>query len=214
LAPSAGAALSLRRKSLADGQQGIASWADRTDLGRVGKAVLPEDIQNSGDAVRAAGNQEAAAGLRVGEERLGFGREVRRQGDVVTVRREVAARGTGDDALFRQRFDSVDQRYARPFEVQAAVRAARQFERVAGESETGDVGHGVHAGQGGKFGAGGVQLGRDGDHFRVTFGVDRVLLEGRRQDADTERLAEDDAVAGAGIGIALDQLWVNQPEGD
>ena len=76
---------------LANGEQVRAVWSDLADLGRAGKAVLPEDVQNSGDAVRAAGNQEAAAGLRVGEERLGFGREVRRQGDVVTVGRPSAA---------------------------------------------------------------------------------------------------------------------------
>ena len=54
----------------------------------------------------------------------------------------------------------------------------------------------------------------DFDHSGVSGGVDRILLQGRRKDADPERLAEDDAIADAGIGIAFDQLRMDQSEGD
>ena len=70
---------------LTDGQQRFATRSDRADLGRARKSVHPKYFKDRGDAVLAAGNQQAAARLRVGEQGLVWRREVRRQGDVVPV---------------------------------------------------------------------------------------------------------------------------------
>ena len=83
---------------------------------------------------------------------------------------------------------------------------------MTGQAKAGDVGDGVHAGQCGQFRARRVELGGGGDHALVARGVELFLLERGRQDAHAERFAQHQAVAHAGIGIALHAAGVHQPQ--
>ena len=81
------------------------------------------------------------------------------------------------------------------------------------QAKTGHIGDGVHTVQRGQIGAGCVELGSHRNHAGVALGAEFFLLERRRQDAHPQRLAQDQPVAYAGIGIALDALGVHQAQG-
>ncbi len=89
-----------------------------------------------------------------------------------------------------------------------------ELERVPGEAEAGDVGDRVHAGHVGQRDAGRVEPRRRLDEALVAGGVQGILLQRRRHHADADRLAEDEHVAGLGVGIAPDLARVDQAHDD
>jgi hypothetical protein len=66
------------------------------------EAFLQENRQDFGDHFRRTGDQQAAAGLRIGQQGLFKPSQVlrRRFGHVVSVARPVAIRGAGNAAFF------------------------------------------------------------------------------------------------------------------
>ena len=72
----------------------------------------------------------------------------------------------------------------------------------------------MHAVQRRQLRAGGVELGGDANHLGVARRVEFFFFQRRRQDAHAQRFAQNQAVAHARIGIALDALGVHQTQGD
>ena len=64
------------------------------------------------------------------------------------------------------------------------------------EPEAGHIGHGVHARQFRKVGAGAVEAGGEIDHRAIVSGAQLALHEGGREDADAERLTQHQRVPG------------------
>ena len=64
------------------------------------------------------------------------------------------------------------------------------------QTKAGDVGHRVDPGQRGELRAGTIEAGSGIDHRPIVGGGELSLLERRRQDADAERLAEDQRIPG------------------
>ena len=122
------------------------------------------------------------------------------------VRRPVAARSAGDGAAPGQRLHAGQPAQGLAVDVRRQAGTAREFQRVAQQAETGDVGQRMHAGQAREFGAGAVELGRRLDHGGVALSVEFALLQRRRQDAHAQRLAEDQHVARLRRGVALEVL--------
>ncbi len=70
------------------------------------------------------------------------------------------------------------------------------------DSETGDIGHRMDIGIGGEVRADAVEQRRGADHFLVTAGRQRVLLNCCRIDADANPLGQDERVSGFYAAIA------------
>ena len=109
---------------------------------------------------------------------------------------------------------AVDQRYAGPVHLDHAIRTAGNFQCMPGQSETGHIGQGVHAVQRRQLGPRRIELGGHRKHAGVAGFVQLFLFERSRQNAHAQRLAQNQPVAHAGIGIALDALGVHQPQSD
>ncbi|MNQ67926.1 hypothetical protein D3C85_824660 [compost metagenome] len=133
---------------------------------------------------------------------------------VGAVARPVAARRAGDQPAAGHGDHVVEQRHARPFDHRREPRAAREFERVAGQAETGDVGQRMHAVERRQRDAGRVELGRVLDQLAVAGLGQLLLLERRRQHAHAQRLAQHQHVARLRVGVAPHALRVHQPHRD
>ena len=91
------------------------------------------------------------------------------------------------------------------------LRAAREFQRMAEQAEAGDVGQRMHAVEPRQFGARAVELGGRADHRRIAGRVEPVLLQRRGQNADAERLAEDQHVAGLALALRFTRFGSTTP---
>ena len=89
------------------------------------KAMAAEHRQHGVQRGRIAGHQQAAAGLRVGQQGPVLGGEARGQRHLGAVAGPVAARRAGDEALRRQRAHARQQRHARPSRSAPRSRAPR-----------------------------------------------------------------------------------------
>ena len=85
---------------------------------------------------------------------------------------------------------------------------------MAEQAEAGDIGHRVHALDCGQVGARGVELGGGGDHRRVLVGAQQAFFQRRAVDADAQRLAEDEEVAGPAACILLDLARIDHADAD
>ncbi len=72
----------------------------------------------------------------------------------------------------------------------------------------------MHARHFGQLSARSIELGRAGDHLRVTGRVELILLQRGRIDADSERLAEDDCITCPGARVPLDLARMHQAHHD
>eukprot|EP01137_Pigoraptor_chileana_P023878 Opistho-2@7252 len=161
-----------------------------------------------------AGHEQAAAGLRVAEQGLVNRLQAGAQAHLVAVGGPVAARGAGHHARRGEFTHALDHGHTRHVEAHRGGRAARHLQHVAGQAEAGDVGERVHAFNGGQVRSRGVELRGVGDHLRIALGRQRVLLQRGREHAHADRLAQDQAVAHLGVGVALDALGVHQAQRD
>ena len=91
----------------------------------------------------AAGDEEAARGLGIGQQQAPPVFECRRQGDGFAVARPVAVRGAGDEAGAGESLGLSEQGRIVDAQADGETGAARHFERVAEKAEAGDVGHPV-----------------------------------------------------------------------
>src|SRR5258706_4830395 len=82
---------------------------DLADHGRVRKSFRAGNCQHFVDARPVAGHQQAAAGLRIGQQVAMFVAVFRVDAHIVAVTRPVAPRGAGDKTLARQIEHAVDQ---------------------------------------------------------------------------------------------------------
>ena len=89
----------------------------------------------------------------------------------------------------------------------------RHLHRVADQTKPRDVGQGVDAGLIRQQSANRVELGRRADQGLVAGGVQPVLLERRAQDADPERLRQDQDVTDLTGAIGQDAIRVDQTQG-
>ena len=98
------------------------------------------------------------------------------------------------------------------FDGGAELCAAAEFEQVPEQAETGDVGKGMDVVERGQFLADGIQLRGGVDQLPVAVGVEYPLLHRAAQDADAQRLAEDQHVAIARLAVALDLVRMHQAQ--
>ena len=85
---------------------------------------------------------------------------------------------------------------------------------MAGEAEAGDVGQGVHGFHLGQRFARRVEPGGPLHHARIAFCGELALLQRRREDADAERLAQNQRIPRFGGTVFLHLVGMNQPERD
>src|SRR5574343_19318 len=190
------------------------AFGDPPNHGRLPEALAVEGRQHLVHGVRVAGHQQATAGLRVGQQGLVCGGKTRGQCHLLAVSDPVAAGRSGDHALGGQFAHATEQGHVCPVDLDRAAAASGHFQRMAGQGEAGHVGERMHAWQGRQRRAGGVQTGGGVDHLRVAFGGQCVLLQGGRQHAHAQRLAQHQHVTGLGACIALDAPGVDQAQGD
>ena len=175
------------------------------------KAAGMETFEHLAHRVGRARDQQAAAGLRIRQDRLLDG-AVAGQIDEACTPLPVS-RGASRDIPCRDQRSSVgQQRDGVPAHRRADAGAAAHFQQMAQQSETRDVGHCVHAGESRQLNARGVELGGAGDQLAVLRVGDLLLLDRGTVDTHAERLAQDDLVTGSGVGIAPDMPWIDQTD--
>ena len=128
------------------------------------------------------------------------------------IRCPVASRGSGDYALLGQCRHAGQQLQRPGVEVGAQAGTPGQLQRVAQQSEAGDVGQGMHSVQRGQIHAGGVQLRGGRHHGLVAGGLQQVLLERGGQDAHAQGFAQHQQVAGLRRGIALQACRIDDAD--
>tara|TARA_B100000378_G_scaffold127684_1_gene103075 strand:- start:362 stop:1381 length:1020 start_codon:yes stop_codon:yes gene_type:complete len=172
--------------------------------------VIAEDGQNPVRLGLGAGDQQAAAGLRIGYQRAILGCETVGQRDLATIAGPVAPRSAGHEAAGGKIARARQQRHRRPVQPQRATRSARHFQRVTGQPEPRHIGHRMNARQSRQIGTGRVQP-RDGfDHHCVILWRQGLFLQRRREDANPQRLAQDHHIARFRARVAPDMIGMDQ----
>jgi hypothetical protein len=128
-------------------------------------AVAGEEGEHFVDRIRRAGDEQAAAGLRVAQQVALNVRHL--AADHVFHRVPVAPRGAGLHAVFGEFPRAVEHRHPGFFDHQRHARATRHFAAMADQAEAGDIGGGVDALHGGKVRARCIEARRGGDHFLI-----------------------------------------------
>ena len=143
-----------------------------------------------------AGDQQAAAGLRVTQKGLVHRVKTSWQFNLPAITGPVAARGAGDHALAGQLAHTSQQRHTGPVNVHRAARASRHLQGVAGQAEAGDVSHCGNAFYGAQFSANTIHFHHAFNREPAVFWAQLALFFCRGQNAHTNGLGQKELVAG------------------
>ena len=131
----------------------------------------------------------------------------------MAVARPVARRGAGHEALHDPFPRVIQHRQIVEAHAGAQSGAAADFEQMPGQTETGDIGHGVHAGQLRELQSGRVELRGHGQHLPIAFGGQLSLLQRRGKNAHAQGLAENQGVTRLRTAVALDLVRMHDAQG-
>ena len=141
------------------------------------------------------------------------GAKLRREPHFGPIGVPVARRGAGDPAGLGHGENLVEERGTCHADSRAEPRATAHSEQMPEETEACDIGHRVDSRDGRQLRARTVEAGGRVDQGLIAAGGELTLPERGREDPDTERLAENQRVAFARFGVALQVTRMNDPDG-
>ena len=198
------------RAPIQEARAALLAAKNGSDHRRIAEAGKTEGVQHRLRAACFAGHHQAAAGLGVGEHVALPGFDAFVELHRIAATAQVAGDGAGADALFRKGYRGRHDGHIGCRHRRAEPGAAAHFQQVAEQAEAGDVGQRMHARQLGQRRAHGVEPGGGGDHLGVALGVEHPFFHRRAENADAQRLAENQHVAVAGVAVALDLVRMDE----
>lgn len=159
-----------------------------------------------------ASDEEAPGSLWIGEQLLLPAGHCRRQAHLITIAGPVARRRTGGQSLLCQRGGCGNQRQRSEAQLCAKAAGTTHFKQVTGKTETGDISHRMHAVHFGQSHTNTVERGRPPQHFGIAGSRQLSFLQRGRENADTQRLRQQQHISSLGAGIAAHSGRIDHPQ--
>ena len=169
--------------------------------------------QDRSGRLRRGGDQQAATGLGIAEQVPPPELQVFGAPDVGAVAVPVAHTGTGPHALPGQGLCAGQEPGRQGVDLKGQARPPGHFQPMPQEAKAGDVSHGMDAIHSRKVRSRRIEPGGRAHQGGIAGGVQPALLEGRRQHAHAQGLAEDQFIPRPGGAIGHDKVGMDQAQG-